>query len=195
MLKFVQGFVEKVSNFLIGDYIRRQENSYETLMKAMEKKEPEPPPDEVHHLTLAQVRIAKKEFFSKALQGGIASLYLDPKVQGVLVPDKLRVSSTLVLNYSYRYHIADFEFDDEKVIASLSFGGVPFQCVVPWDAVLGIGNQGESTFYSFVPDLPQVEDKTTLQSSENAKPEFDKVSHDRALENRKKFQVLKGGKE
>lgn len=195
MLKFVQKFVEKVSNFLIGDYVRRQENSYETLMKAMEKKEPEPPPDEVHHLTLEQMRIAKKEFFSRALQGGVASLYLDPRVQGVLVPDKLRGSPTLVLNYSYRYHIADFDFDNEKVIASLSFGGVPFQCVVPWDAVMGIGNQGESTFYSFVPDLPQAEDKTTLQSSENKKPEFDQVSHDRALENRKKFQVLKGGKE
>lgn len=195
MLKFVQKFVEKISNLLIGDYVKRQETSYEMMANILEKKLPEPPPDEIHHVTLEQMRIAKKEFFSRALQGGIASLYLDPRVQGVTVPDRFRGSPTLVLNYSYRYHIADFNFDDEKVVASLSFGGMPFQCIVPWDAVIGIGNQGESTFYSFVPDLQHPEDKKTLQSSENKKPEFDQVSHDRAIENRKKFQVIKGEKE
>lgn len=195
MLKFVNRFLEKSANFLFGDYIKRQEDSYESIMTALEKKKPEFPPDEVHKVTSEQVRKVKKEFFSKALQGGVASVYLDPKFTGVVVPDRFRGSPTLVLNYSYRYHIADFDFDDLRIVASLSFNGIPFQCTVPWDAVLGIGNQGESTFYSFVPDLPQAEDKKTLQSSENKSPEFDQASHDRALENRKKFQVLKGGKE
>lgn len=197
MLKFVQRFLEKTANFFVGDYINRQEESYETILKALDgKKESEIPPDEVHQLNHKQIKQAKREFFSKALQGGIASLYLDPRVEGVIVPEKLKGSPTLVLNYSYRYHIADFDFDDERVVASLSFGGFPFQCVVPWDAVIGIGNQAESTFYSFVPHAPHVENKTPIENKSSIDdPVFDQASHDRAIERRKQFQVIKGEKE
>ena len=197
MLKFVQRFLEKTANFFVGDYINRQEESYETILKALDgKKEPEIPPDEVHQLNQKQMKQAKREFFSKALQGGIASLYLDPRVEGVIVPEKFRGSPTLVLNYSYRYHIADFDFDDERVVASLSFGGFPFQCVVPWDAVIGIGNQAESTFYSFISHAPHVENKTPIENKSSIDdPVFDQASHDRAIERRKQFQVIKGEKE
>lgn len=196
MLKFVQKFVEKISNLLLGDYISRQENSYETLLKAIERKVPEPPPpDEVHHMTYLQMKKAKKDFFSRALEGGIASLYLNPRAEGVSVPSHLRNMPSLVLNYSYRYHIADFDFDDERVVASLSFQGTPYQCIVPWDAVVGIGNHSEEAFYSFGTYLSSVDDKTGLNAMESENPEFDQVSHERAVENRKKFKVIKGEKE
>ena len=102
-----------------------------------------------------------------------------------------------IFNYSYRYHIADFNFDDSEVVASLSFGGNPFQCVVPWNAVMGIGNQAESMYYSFVAHDPtmQNQEKKSLHNIQNEKQDFDQASHDRALERRNQFKVIKGGKE
>jgi len=196
MLKFVQRFMEKTANFLFGGYVQRETDSYETLLKAMERQQ-EPPPDEVHQVTPEQLHKMKREFFSRSLQGGIASLHFDPRMKGVVVPERFRKQELLVLNYSYRYHIADFDFDDDKVVASLSFGGNPFQCVVPWNAVMGIGNQAESMYYSFVAHDPlmKTDEKQSLQNIKNEKQEFDQVSHERALERRNQFKVIKGEKE
>jgi stringent starvation protein B len=197
MLKFIQQFLEKTTNLLIGNYIEKQNESYEAIMDALDsrKKCAHPPPEDTHSQNDRKMRQAKKEFFAKALQGGIASLYLDPRVVGVIVPEQFRGSSALVLNYSYRYHIADFDFNDERVIASLSFGGFPFQCVVPWDAVTGIGNHTENAFYSFTDSPPQVDDKAPLQViSRQEKLACDQKLHGAATERRKQFRVIKGEK-
>lgn len=199
MLKIVQKFADKMTNFLFGGYMSRQADSYEMLLKAMQNRPPEPAPEpeEVRTIPPRQVRQMKRELFSKSLQGGIASLYLDPRVEGVKVPERFRGSPTLVLNYSYKYHIADFDFDDEKVVASLAFGGVPFQCIVPWDAVMGIGNQSESCYYSFVEQPPDFADgKQPIQAVGKVEDKiFDEQSHQQALERRSQFKVIKGGKE
>lgn len=105
----------------------------------------------------------KRDFFEKALQGGIASLHFDARVEGVEVPENFRGASHLKLNYSYRFHIADFCITDDDVVASLSFSGIPHRCVVPWHSVFGVGNQGENRFYQFstepAEDLPKEEEK------------------------------------
>ena len=54
-----------------------------------------------------------------------------------LVPESC--SSRIVhLNFSYRYRIDDFCVDEKGIRASLSFGGVPQFCDIPWSAVCGI---------------------------------------------------------
>jgi len=80
----------------------------------------------------------KKKLFGTLLDAGITALHLDPRRPGVIVPGRFRLQNWLVLNYSYRYGIADFRFDDQVVEATLSFGGQPFYCRVPWTAVFAI---------------------------------------------------------
>lgn len=193
MFKFVQRFIEKTSNLLFGDYVKQRDESYEELLAALDRKRGETPSEEKKVLSLEEARKIKREFFIKALQGGVASVYLDPRIRGVKVPERFRNQVPLVLNYSYRYHLADFDFEGGSIVASLSFGGVPFQCVIPWDAVMGIGNQGESTFYAFSGEPPELPDSGSLNRVESENPEFDEVSHERALERRKQFKVIKGG--
>ena len=130
----------------------------------------------------SDLRRIKREVFESSLEKGVTSLHLDATVQGTRVPEHLSGQRNLVLNYSYRYQIPDFDFNDEGVIASLSFKGVQFQCVVPWDAVFGIGNHVDSNFYSFVEAAP----KEKMAEDE---PEKD------ATERRKGFKLIKGGKE
>jgi len=201
MLKIFQSFLETTANFLIGDHLTKQEESYDSILDTFGGEEETniasaPSSEKIHQQHHRQMRQTKKEFFSRALQGGIASLYLVPTTKGVVVPEQFMGAPELVLNYSYRYHIADFNFDDERVVASLSFGGFPFQCVVPWDAVFGIGNQAEGAYCSFVQDSHPIEKNTPLQAHTNSKtPVFEQISHEKAIDRRKQFKVIKGNKQ
>lgn len=110
----------------------------------------------------------KKKLFATLLDMGITALHLDPRRQGVIVPGRFRQQNWLVLNYSYRYGIADFRFDDQVVEASLSFGGQPFYCRVPWAAVFAITDNSRQRGRIFHDEVPQ--DVDALVRSGNADP-------------------------
>ena len=59
----------------------------------------------------------------------------DPRIKGVSVPAHFADRSELVLNFSHRFFIDDFTYDERAVCASLSFSGRPYFCVVPWASV------------------------------------------------------------
>jgi hypothetical protein len=69
------------------------------------------------------------------LEQGLVFVQLDPRDEGVVVPDHLRSQLPLGLNLSRNFHLETFEIDDEGVRASLSFKGVRSLCVLPWSAV------------------------------------------------------------
>lgn len=72
-----------------------------------------------------------------------ALIVLDATHTGVRVPPKFAKATRLGLRFGYNMQppIPDFRFTDEHVEGTLTFNGVPFHCVVPWDAVLGFGGQ------------------------------------------------------
>ena len=82
--------------------------------------------------------LEKRRAFEELLEFGIVSIAFDPKVALVEVPSIYRTSTHMVLNYSYRYHIHDFKFDDRGTRATLAFPEGYFCCYVPWDAVFSI---------------------------------------------------------
>lgn len=81
---------------------------------------------------------SKKQTLQQYLQRGVTMVHLDARRPGVLVPPQYATEAHLRLNLSYRYHIPDFEIDDRRVQATLSFSGSPFQCVLPWESIFGI---------------------------------------------------------
>jgi stringent starvation protein B len=81
---------------------------------------------------------SKKQTLLQYLQRGVTMVHLDARRPGVLVPPQYATEAHLRLNLSYRYHIPDFEIDDRRVQATLSFSGSPFQCVLPWESIFGI---------------------------------------------------------
>ena len=92
--------------------------------------------------------------FAELLQEGVTTLHLDARRPQVRVPSHLANEPWLALNYSYRYGISDFEFDEEAVFASLSFGGRPFACRVPWSAVFAVTNEARTAGLIWQEDLP-----------------------------------------
>ena len=80
----------------------------------------------------------KRQTLEFLLEQGLVFVQLDPRVDGVVVPEHLRAQVPLGLNLSRNFHLETFEIDDDGVRASLSFKGVRSVCVLPWSAVFSM---------------------------------------------------------
>lgn len=101
-----------------------------------------------------QRAVQKRKLFEQLLGEGIAALHLDPRVAGVYLPSYLTDQPVLVLNYSYRYGVGDFRFDDKAVEATLSFSKQPYFCIVPWSAVFAVTTDSRTQGSVWQEDLP-----------------------------------------
>lgn len=101
-----------------------------------------------------QRAVQKRKLFEQLLKEGIAALHLDPRVAGVYLPSYLTDQPVLVLNYSYRYGVGDFRFDDKAVEATLSFSRQPYFCIVPWSAVFAVTTDARTEGSVWQEDLP-----------------------------------------
>src|SRR5712671_8178265 len=81
---------------------------------------------------------SKKQTLLQYLQRGVAMVHRDARRPGVVVPSRYGEEAHLRLNLSYRYSIPDFEIDERRIQATLSFSGAPFQCILPWESIFGI---------------------------------------------------------
>lgn len=72
------------------------------------------------------------------------SIALDPTYEGVKLPKHIMDKDTVVrLNLSKTNSTA-MQFTAEKVIATLKFGGVPFECHIPYNAIFAVFIAGAS---------------------------------------------------
>lgn len=85
-------------------------------------------------------RPSKKEAFLALLHAGWASLHLDARCPGVVVPAPFSSQAHLVLQYGRNMPIpiTDLEVTEEGISATLSFSRVPHRTYVPWSAVYAI---------------------------------------------------------
>jgi stringent starvation protein B len=111
---------------------------------------------------------SKKVTLLAYLARGIAMVHLDARRPGVSVPEQYATDAHLRLNLSYRYSIPDLEVLDDVVQATLSFGGRPFHCVMPWQSIFGITSNGTGEGQVWPEDLP-VEVVNTLTDRRGGK--------------------------
>ena len=173
--KLVDVFAHKTST-LVPDF--------EAVSKVIDP-DSEPAPVKKNIVSTEHARKLKLQHFTELLQHGVVTVGLDATFPGVIVPDHLKGSKSLILNYSYSYGIKDFFFDDEGVSASLSFRGVPHMCFVPWESVGMIGSQKAEIGYSY--------DDVKMQSQVEIVPEQPAPALT-PLERRKQFKLIEGGK-
>jgi|LNFM01.1.fsa_nt_gb hypothetical protein len=97
----------------------------------------------------------KHELMLKLLEHGSVFMHLDPRREGVIVPQFLRDRSQLVLQIGLNFPIPirDLEIDKDGVRCTLSFNRQPFYCIVPWSGVYAlVGEDGQVTVWPS--DLP-----------------------------------------
>lgn len=113
----------------------------------------------------------KKKVLLAFLERGVAMVHLDARRPGVQVPAQHRGEAHLRLNLSYRYRIPDLELGEAGVRATLSFGGQPFLCVMPWASIFGITSPASGDGQVWPEDLPvEVSDAARGSPEPSQKP-------------------------
>src|SRR5947209_4985496 len=80
----------------------------------------------------------KYAVFGRFVDRGKVMVTLDARRPGVAVPSHFGEEPQLNLDFSERFGLSDFVYDERGVRASLSFNRQPFFCDVPWGAVYSL---------------------------------------------------------
>ncbi|MES2384500.1 MAG: hypothetical protein V4593_08120 [Pseudomonadota bacterium] len=87
--------------------------------------------------------------------GSDVFVHLDPRRPGTLVPSCYASDKSLVLQLGYNLAIPipDLVIEDDGFGATLSFGGCPIWCMIPWGSVYGMASRLGSIVWP--EDLPK----------------------------------------
>lgn len=125
----------------------------------------------------------KKDRLCALLEKGAVKLHLNARNPRVQVPHDHKQNQTLVLNVGYEFDHKDFKVGDDQVESTLTFGGVPFFCEIPWEAIFGLLSETENQFVIFPTDMPPafftpaVDVKKRLQEIKAKTREKKKLNH------------------
>ena len=117
----------------------------------------------------------KLETIREYMERGIAMIHLDPRKDGVLVPERFRSDPVLRLNFAYGFRLPALTIDEEGVYAILNFGGERAAVSIPWSAVFAITAPEQEHQGRLWPDDVPLEMVAELAglSRGPAKPELD----------------------
>lgn len=93
----------------------------------------------------------RREMLCALLDDGLVYVHLDARHDGASLPDHLADEPALVLKLSHGFHLETFDLGALEVVASLSFGGARFRCVLPYDAMFAFSTEHEP-FVGYFPD-------------------------------------------
>ena len=97
----------------------------------------------------------KRELLESLLEQGMVMVVLDARRPGVAVPPDLARDPQLRLNLSWRFGFS-MELDEWGVKATLTFGGHPFTCRLPWNAIYAmVSHASKNEPYLFPAELPE----------------------------------------
>jgi stringent starvation protein B len=99
----------------------------------------------------------KRRTLETLLARGPVLVHVDARRSEVSVPPRFRADPSLVLRFGYTLSpaIADLTVDDTAIGGTLTFGGQPFRCVLPWTAVYAAMVEGEQRGTVWPEDVPE----------------------------------------
>ncbi|HVV82325.1 MAG TPA: ClpXP protease specificity-enhancing factor SspB [Kofleriaceae bacterium] len=100
---------------------------------------------------------AKRAVIDELLGRGPVLIHLDARRADVAVPERFRGEAKLVLRFGYGLTppIPDLTVDEQGVSATLTFGGAPFHCVLPWASIYAAVADGEQRGMVWPDDIPE----------------------------------------
>lgn len=99
----------------------------------------------------------KRRTIEALLARGPVLVHVDARRAEVSVPPRFRADASLVLRFGHQLSpaIIDLEVDDEAISGTLTFGGQPFRCILPWTAVYAAMVEGEQRGTVWPEDVPE----------------------------------------
>jgi stringent starvation protein B len=100
----------------------------------------------------------KRASIEQLLERGPVLVHIDARRDDTLVPARFRGDPKLVLRFGYGLTpaIVDLLVDDTGISGTLTFGGVPFHVVLPWQGVYAAVVEGEQRGMVWPEDVPDV---------------------------------------
>ncbi|MGE0867640.1 MAG: hypothetical protein AB7P03_03700 [Kofleriaceae bacterium] len=99
----------------------------------------------------------KRRTLEQLLARGPVLVHIDARRSEVSVPTRFRADPSLVLRFGYNLTpaIEDLVLDDTGLCGTLTFGGNPFRCILPWTAVYAAMVEGEQRGTVWPEDVPE----------------------------------------
>ncbi len=85
----------------------------------------------------------KRRRLNALLAEGLVTIHLNPRCEGVELPEHLMDQPSVSLNLSHRFALKTFEIGPLSIRAGLSFGGTRFLCQLPWSSIFGLVQEGQ----------------------------------------------------
>ena len=79
-----------------------------------------------------------RHLLEDALGRGKVYLHVNPRVEGVVLPESLMHRERVPLVVAWRAPDIELDLGETVIAATLRFSGKPFRCVIPWAALLAI---------------------------------------------------------
>lgn len=100
----------------------------------------------------------KRAAVEELLERGPVLVHIDARRDDVGVPSRFKGDPRLVLRFGYRLSpaIVDLVVDDAGIAGTLTFGGMPFFCRLPWPAIYAVVVEGEQRGMVWPEDIPAV---------------------------------------
>jgi stringent starvation protein B len=100
----------------------------------------------------------KRASIEQLLERGPVLIHVDARRDDVIIPARFRGDPKLVLRFGYGLTpaIVDLLVDDTGISGTLTFGGVPFHCVLPWPGIYAAVVEGEQRGMVWPEDVPDV---------------------------------------
>ena len=99
----------------------------------------------------------KRRTLEQLLARGPVLVHVDARRAEVSVPPRFRADPSLVLRFGYNLTpaVGELAVDDDSIAGTLTFGGQPFRCVLPWTAVYAAMVEGEQRGTVWPEDVPE----------------------------------------
>ncbi|MEZ4367990.1 MAG: hypothetical protein R2939_17175 [Kofleriaceae bacterium] len=100
----------------------------------------------------------KRAAVEELLERGPVLVHVDARRDDVVVPARFAGDPRLILRFGYRLTpaIVDLVVDDAGIAGTLTFGGMPFFCRLPWAGVYAVVVEGEQRGMVWPEDIPEV---------------------------------------
>jgi len=134
----------------------------------------------------------KRELVETLLEKGMVLVAVNGRYPGVDLPEHLRGDPQVNLNLSYRFGLP-MDVGDWGVRATLTFGGRPYDCALPWQSIFLVVSHVSKERYLFPADVPD-ELLPGTPRREDFEENFEE-SPPPAASRRHRFAVVEGGGE
>ena len=112
----------------------------------------------------------KRELVEKLLGDGPILVHIDAQRDEISVPASFRQDPKLVLRFGYGLTpaIVDLSVDGDGIAGTLTFGGVPHRCILPWQAIYAVVSEVDQRGMVWPDDVPAaVVEQLTSETSDD----------------------------